>query len=101
MFLKYIDFIFVPFRAINNKILGVKNVKGNIQVDINRSKALANRGKQFKNDAGQKLGYPQGQQQQQQGQQGGQAMQQQMPPGMPGMPQMAGAPGAQPGAPGA
>ena len=25
MFLKYIDFIFQPFRAINNKIIGAKN----------------------------------------------------------------------------
>ena len=96
MFLKYIDFIFAPFRAINNKIIGVKNIKGNIQVDVNRSKSLLNRGKRFKADANAKLGYPpQGQQQQ-----GGQAMQQQMP-GMPGMPQMPpGAPGAPaPGAP--
>ena len=36
MFLKYLDFIFAPFRAINNKIIGVKNIKGNIQVDVNR-----------------------------------------------------------------
>ena len=27
MFLKYIDFIFAPFRAVNNKILGIKNIK--------------------------------------------------------------------------
>ncbi len=96
MFLKYIDFIFAPFRAINNKIIGVKNIKGNIQVDVNRSKALVNRGKRLKKDANAKLGYPpQGQQQQ-----GGQAMQPQMP-GMPAMPQMpAGAP-APAGAPGA
>ena len=40
MFLKYIDFIFAPFRAINNTIIGVKNIKGNIQVDVNRSKSL-------------------------------------------------------------
>ena len=44
MFLKYLDFIFAPFRAINNKILGVKNIKGNIQVDINRAKSLKSRG---------------------------------------------------------
>ncbi len=109
MFLKYFDFIFAPFRAINNKIIGVKNIKGNIQVDINRSKALAQRGKNFAGKAGelnQKVqgygGQPgaqaqQGQpQQQQMYQQGGQYMQQPgMPPGMPGAP---GAPG-QPGMP--
>ena len=47
MFLRHLDFIFAPFRAINNKIIGVKNIKSNISVDVNRSKALANRGKQF------------------------------------------------------
>jgi len=45
MFLRYIDFVFAPFRQIWNKFLGIKNIKGNIQVDINRSKALMNRGK--------------------------------------------------------
>jgi hypothetical protein len=45
MFLKYIDFIFQPFRAINNKIIGARNIKGNIQVDINRAKSLGLRGK--------------------------------------------------------
>ena len=45
--LRYIDFIFAPFRAINNKILGVKNIKGNIKVDVNRAKALGKRGKNF------------------------------------------------------
>ena len=47
MFLKYFDFIFAPFRAINNKIMGVKQIKGNIQHDINRSKSLANQGQQM------------------------------------------------------
>ncbi|MBA2543675.1 MAG: hypothetical protein H0V17_28795, partial [Deltaproteobacteria bacterium] len=79
MFLKYFEFIFQPFRAINNKILGVKNIKGNIKVDINRSKALASRGKNF---AGQVGGYNQ-QLNQAGGQQGAQQMQQ---PGMPGAP---------------
>ncbi len=55
MFLRYIDFIFQPFRAINNKILGVKNIKGNIQVDINRAKAMGKRGQQFVGDANQKV----------------------------------------------
>lgn len=112
MFLKYFEFIFAPFRAINNKIIGVKNVKGNIQVDINRSKAMANRGKNFVGKAqnfnaqaqGQQPGQPQqpGQAgQQPQYAQGGQYMQQPgMPPGQPGMPGMPGQPGM-PGAPGA
>ena len=55
MFLKYIDFIFAPFRAINNKFLGVKNVKGNIMVDINRSKSLGQRGQQFVGNANAKV----------------------------------------------
>ena len=29
MFLKYLEFIFAPFRAVNNKILGVKNIRVN------------------------------------------------------------------------
>lgn len=87
MFLKYIDFIFQPFRAINNRIIGVKNIKGNIQVDINRSKSLMARGQQFSNDMNQKLGHqpPGAQGMQQPGQQ----------PGMPGMPGAGGAPGQQ------
>jgi hypothetical protein len=53
VFLKYLDFVFAPFRAINNKIVGAKSVKGSIQGDIGRSKALANRGKDFAARAGQ------------------------------------------------
>ncbi|MBA3393004.1 MAG: FHA domain-containing protein [Deltaproteobacteria bacterium] len=104
MFLKYLDFIFAPFRAINNKIVGVKNVKGNIKVDINRSKALANRGKaQAKRVGGynQQLNQAGGQ-----AQQGAQQMQQPGTPGAPGMPGQPGMPNqpgmqGQPGAPGA
>ncbi len=102
MFLKYFDFIFAPFRAINNKIIGVKNIKGNIQVDINRSKSLANRGKSAAAKLGgynQQMQQAAGQGQAQQYQQGAQQMQQPgMPGGMPGAPM--GAPGM-PGAPGA
>src|SRR5947209_2374496 len=94
MFLRYIDFIFAPFRAINNKILGVKNIKGNIQVDINRAKAMSRRGQQFVGDANAKVGKVAGVQQQAAGpqvfgQQGAQFMQpqqgmpQQQMPGMP------------------
>jgi hypothetical protein len=95
MFLKYFEFIFAPFRAVNNKILGIKNIKGNIQVDINRAKNLKNRGQSALDKANKY-----GNQYNQMGQQGGQ-MQQGQPPGMPGMPQMPqGMPGM-PGMPGA
>ncbi|HLL22611.1 MAG TPA: FHA domain-containing protein [Kofleriaceae bacterium] len=122
MFLRHLDFIFAPFRAINNKILGVKNIKGNIQVDINRSKSLANRGKNFAGKMGgvnQQMQSAAGQQPQQaqlgpggvgqpgqyqQYQQGATQMQQ---PGVPaqgmhgqmGAPGTPGQPGAQPGMP--
>jgi hypothetical protein len=117
MFLKHFDFIFQPFRAINNKIIGIKNIKGNIMVDVNRSKSLAARGKNMAGDvkgfnnkmqnmAGGQAGQadPNQQQQQQQygqqpqqyGQQQGGYMQQ---PGQQPMGAPQGAPG-QPGAPG-
>ncbi len=120
-FFQYFDFLFRPFRAINNKIIGVRAVKGNFMVDVNRSKALLNRGKSFAGDAnrhvnqyaqkaGQQAGQPgQPQPQMPQGypqqpgypvqQQGAQYMQQGMP-GAPGMPGMPGAPGMPPGMPG-
>ena len=43
MFLQYIDFVFVPFRAAYNKFLAVKNVKGNFKADINRMKSMKDR----------------------------------------------------------
>ena len=99
MFLKYFEFIFAPFRAINNKILGVKNIKGNIQVDINRAKSMKARGANFANEANQKVNKFAGQQVvgNQQGI-GAQSMQQQggMPGGGGGMPG-GGMPGGQPG----
>jgi hypothetical protein len=91
MFLRYLDFVFAPFRAINNKIFAVKNLKGNIMVDINRAKSLKGRGEnalQRANVYNQQLS---GQQQQ-----GAQMQQAGQPPGMPGMP---GAPPAMPGMP--
>ena len=107
MFFQYLDFIFKPFRELYNKFLTAKNIKGGVQVDINRSKALVARGQMAAKDAqGKLVGYQQqygqpGQQQppQQQAaagypggyQQGAQAMQQ--PPGMPGMPAMPPMPG--------
>jgi hypothetical protein len=99
MFLKYFDFIFQPFRVINNKILGVKNIKGNIQVDINRARSMGRRGQNAMKNAGQfnnKLN-----QMGQSPQQGGQMQQAPQPPGMPGMPGAPGMPGMPPGMPGA
>ena len=102
MFLKYLEFIFAPFRAVNNKILGVKNIKGNIQVDINRAKSMKDRGKNFASDANSKVNKFAGQQVVGNQQAiGAGAMQQQggMPGGQPGMPGQA-MPGGQPGQPG-
>ncbi|MEO6775146.1 MAG: FHA domain-containing protein [Kofleriaceae bacterium] len=121
MFLKYIDFIFQPFRAIYNKWLSAKNIKGNFQVDVNRAKAMGKRGQAFVGDANAKVGQYAGGQPQaagangqpapQQGPQPQMGYQQQqagpqnyghhqgaqnMQPGMPGMPPM----GAPPGMPG-
>ena len=103
MFLKYFDFVFAPFRAAYNKFIGVKNIHGNIKVDINRATALKGRAgqavqnvNQFNqklNAQGQPEGQPaqgqpqQGQQMQGQPQQQGAYMQQGQQPGMPGMPQ--------------
>ncbi|HEU4733153.1 MAG TPA: FHA domain-containing protein [Kofleriaceae bacterium] len=98
MFLKYFDFIFTPFRVINNKIFGIKNIQGNIKVDINRAKSLGRRGQNAIGKVGQfnqnlnQMGQPP--------QQGAQMQQAGQPPGMPGMPGAPGVPGM-PGAPGA
>ncbi len=87
MFLKYLEFIFAPFRSINNKILGVKNIKGNIKVELNQVKSMGRRGQQAIGQANAAVAKVGGAQQQ-----GAQAMQQ---AGMPG------APAAGPGAVGA
>lgn len=84
MFLRYLDFIFAPFRAIRSKIYGVQNIKGNIQIDVNRSKAMLQQGKGYVgqvNQFNQKLNSAAGQQGAQPMQQQGQAQ-----PGAPGMP---------------
>jgi hypothetical protein len=83
MFLKYFDFIFAPFRAINNRIIGIKTFKGSVQMDINRARSLKNRGDSAFQNAQQKLGMGQSQQ-------GGQMQQPPQMPGMPAMPQMPG-----------
>lgn len=83
MFFRYLDFIFAPFRAINNKILGVKNIKGNIGADINRSKSALNRGKGMAQKANAKVGQVAGYGQQAQGAMPGQQPGQPPPPGYP------------------
>jgi len=45
MFLRYLDFIFAPFRAMRNKVTSVKNIQGNIKMDVLRAKSLKARGK--------------------------------------------------------
>jgi hypothetical protein len=130
MFFRYLDPIFAPFRAVKNKIMGVQNIKGNIQVDVKRVSSMAKRGKneaaknynKVQNWGGQpgqpgqppqqpgmpqqqgyppQQGYPQQPGYPQQFQQGAQ-MQPGMPPGMPpgGFPPPPGAPGMPPGMPG-
>ncbi|MGE0400303.1 MAG: FHA domain-containing protein [Kofleriaceae bacterium] len=89
MFLKYIDFIFQPFRAIQSKWLRVKGVHGSIKGDASRAKALGNRAKAGVNQVQQYAGQPLVQGQQQQG-----AQMQGQQPGMQGPPGMPGAPGA-------
>jgi hypothetical protein len=54
MFLKYVDFIFVPFRQIRAKWVKGKSIKGNIKMDVSRAK---NYGKMAKGYAGQAQGY--------------------------------------------
>jgi len=98
MFLQYFDFIFAPFRAVRNAIVGVRTTKGNIQNDISRSKNMVNMGKGYVGQAGeynQKLNKMVGGQPAQA--QGAQVMQQGQ--GMPGATGAPGMPGAPPGAP--
>jgi hypothetical protein len=83
MFLKYFDFIFAPFRAIQGKIIGVKNIKGSIQVDVNRVKSMGQYGKDKVGEVNAKVNAAGGQ-----AQQGAQAMQQ--AGGQPGAPAAAG-----------
>jgi len=86
MFLKYIDFIFAPFRAIQSKIFGVRSIKGAFAGDINRSKAFAAARSKRRERCERTRSQARGP-----GQQGAQAMAGQGMPGMPGMPQMPGA----------
>lgn len=51
MFLEYFDFIFRPFRLVWSKFMGVKNIKGNLQMEVKRAKALPGRAKGYAKDA--------------------------------------------------
>jgi hypothetical protein len=110
VFLRYFDFVFAPFRAAYNKVLGVKSMHGNIKVDVNRAKSLKARGQNFAGSVNQfqqqvnptpgqvpahaaPPAYPQQPGHAHAGQvQQGAYMQQAQPPGMPGMPGMPGTP---------
>lgn len=50
MFLRYVDFIFVPFRRIRAKWVKGQSIKGNVKMDVSRAK---NYGKRAKGYAGQ------------------------------------------------
>ena len=98
MFFKYFEFILLPFRNIRNQWMSARNMKGNIQMDVNRVKSLKARGKMAVGDFNQKLNqFGQPQQPQQGAQMQQQAGQPPGAPGMPGMPGMQGMPGAPPG----
>jgi hypothetical protein len=56
MFLRYFDFVFVPFRAVYNRYLHYRNIKGNIKVDVNRAKAMGKRGQGYVGSAQSALG---------------------------------------------
>jgi hypothetical protein len=94
MFLKYVDFLFKPFRDIRAKIVGVKTVKGAIRVDVNRVKGMAGQGKKMAGNAKKKMLGAGAQAQagmgQAQGAAAGAQQFMQQPPGAPGAP---GAPG--------
>lgn len=85
MFLKYIDFIFVPFRQIRARIFGIQSMKGNFHAEVRRVKQLGRSGQSGMDDVQAKLVGAQ--------QKGGNAMQSQMPQMQPGQPAMQGTPG--------
>jgi hypothetical protein len=112
MFFRYLDPIFAPFRAVKNKVMGVRNIKGNIHADFNRVKSMGNNAKSNVQRANEKMNSWGGQGQQAQQQMPGQQQPQQpgYPPQqayqqgaqqmqMPGMPPGGGFPPGMPGAP--
>ena len=50
MFLDKLEFIFLPFRNLYNRWIGVKNIKGNIEQEGKRAKAIAQCGKGYAQD---------------------------------------------------
>ena len=71
MFWKYLDPLFAPFRKARSQVTQAKNVKGNVQVDVNRVKQLGNQGKKLAGQA--QAAQAQGQQAMQQAGQAGAA----------------------------
>lgn len=53
MFWKYLEPIFKPFRDKKNQIRKVQNIKGNVQVDVNRAKQMGKQGQNLAKQAGQ------------------------------------------------
>lgn len=105
MFLHYLKPIYAPFKAIRNKFVKVKTVKGNVKMDVKRVQMYKNIGQNKAAAVKGKVGAAQQGAQQAQGQaqavqgqlpQGQQMQQGQMPPA-PGMP--GGAPGINPNPP--
>jgi len=56
MFWKYLEPIFAPFKKANSRVQNVKNIKGNIKVDVNRAKQLGKQGQNVAAQAQQKIG---------------------------------------------
>ncbi len=54
MFLRHLDFIFVPFRQLRSKWVKAKSLKGNVKMDVNRMKSV---GQRAKGAAGKAKGY--------------------------------------------
>ena len=46
MFFQYLEFLIRPFRSARSKVMQARNVKGRVQMDVNRAKSLKNRAKQ-------------------------------------------------------
>lgn len=51
MFLRYIDFIFVPFRQVYNQIMTYRNLQGNFRADVIRAKHMGDRVGMYAKDA--------------------------------------------------
>lgn len=51
MFFKYLEFLIAPFRKARSAAMKARNVKGRVQMDVNRAKSLKNQAKQNINKA--------------------------------------------------